>query len=831
MLRFVARMLAACASFAAISLFAPAASALTDQVPPTAFVVQEDFVPLQQQWQPAAGTWAISEGKYNSNAAGGADIATIVSYRAIDPSTPRTPVLSFDQFTVSARMRQKGTTEGEIGVVYQYRGPANYYEAVIQTSGLVRIHRILNGSDDALTTRNVDIPRGTWFDLELQWNNGVSTVSVNGVAVISDFAQREFNSGRVGLVARNTTAQYDKVQVATPFGDQPFKHDFSEAAPGWMPQSGQWSVANGTYNNGAVQQTNVTLAPIHTGPGAGSGQTRDYTVHARMLNPYGGSGNLVGLVFDHTGPGYTEVVFSPTGVAKMNLVSNGRVQTLATAAYNGRRNVRFDVTLTSDASVWVDGQRIFNQVLGAHPNHVPEGGVGLITHWAPGRFDDVWFDHGTFENPCTETFSSNTVPQIVSGAWNVSGGTLNGTSVKSSSIALPCRGSGNFSGADAGTDFVYGARLLNEFGASGNLVGLIFNYQEQGRSLYAGDYYELVFSPTGRAVLDKFIEGVRYRVAEFAHNVPANTRFDVQLFRSGIFTTFKVNGATVAEDVPQGELRGGRIGVITHWTKAHFDDLSLQPYVVRSAPVTYTLTHIATPPPDSAETGQFVIFDLNDVGEIGGTRATATGQQAFIWSNGVFRNLNPQLPADLRGASAVAINNQSDVVGHYEDRQFQDHPFFLWQDGAAMPLSFPPGSNRAAAQALNNLGHVTAWAAVDDTFPARPLAYIWHDGETTTLISPDPALDRTVSADINDSDVVVGVSLNLDGASVPTVWDGSRGQDLNELINRQDPLQPFVHLANPVLINNRGQIVAQGNDSRRTDGRSSWYLLTPDPQR
>lgn len=59
------------------------------------------------------------------------------------------------------------------------------------------------------------------------------------------------------------------------------------------------------------------------------------------------------------------------------------------------------------------------------------------------------------------------------------------------------------------------------------------------------------------------------------------------------------------------------------------------------------------------------------------------------------------------------------------------------------------------------------------------------------------------------------------------VWDGTRGQDLGTLISRQDPVQPFVHLHGAMLINNRGQIVARGVDSRRTDGRTGWYLLTP----
>jgi hypothetical protein len=34
--------------------------------------------------------------------------------------------------------------------------------------------------------------------------------------------------------------------------------------------------------------------------------------------------------------------------------------------------------------------------------------------------------------------------------------------------------------------------------------------------------------------------------------------------------------------VQQGELRGGSVGVITHWTRGRFDNVSLQP--LRSRP-------------------------------------------------------------------------------------------------------------------------------------------------------------------------------------------------------------------------------------------------------
>jgi hypothetical protein len=881
------------------------ALALSDQTPPTAFIVREDFVPLTQEWQPASGAWSINAGTYNSTAAGTTDITRIVRYRGIDPSGPGTPALTFDQFSFGARVRSKGA--GMVGIVYHYQDPANYDEALLSTDGVLFVRRVSSGATFELAASALSIRPNVWYDIAVQRDgSGVITLSVDGQPVVIGLRGLSFNpGGQVGLVAHNVAGQFDKVVVTTPFGDQPFKHDFSSDAPGWTPQSGQWNVLNGTYNDAAVQQTNVTLAPISTGVTSGPDKTGSYTVHARMLNPYANSGNLVGLVFDYGGASYTEVVFSPLGVAKMNLVTNGRVQTLATAAYNGRRNVWFDVQLDSTASVWVDGERIFDQVPGAHPNGLPEGGVGLITHWAPGKFDDVWFDHDFFRNPCSETFASGPVPEVASGTWGVSAGTLNASSVNVSSIALPCRVSGNFLGDDAGTDFVYGARLFNPYGASGNLVGLVFNYQERFASLYAGDYYELVFSPTGSAFLNKFIQGVSYRIATFPHNVPRNTWFDVQLFRSGIFTTFMVNGVTIARDVPQGELHGGRIGVITHWSPGRFDDLSLQPYVVRSAPVSYRLTHIETPPDDFAAE-HFTLADLNDDAEIAGKRIANDVLQAFIWRAGTFQNLNPLLPSDVFTAGASAVNNQHDVIVNYQDQQFASHPFFLsgagqsipltnlpngsiqlidlndrreilisarteavtkffiwrsgqltplpemtspgalnnlgvvlggagnpspalWQGGTVMLLPLPEGAFLAPAGGLNDHDEVAGTGFFAGRGIARTGACVWREAEATILIPPDPVLDTSSATRINNRGVVVGSSYNSEGFAdeTATIWDGTRGQDLNTLISRQDPLQPFVHLRGAELINNPGQIVARGIDKRRTDGRESWYLLTP----
>ena len=83
-------------------------------------------------------------------------------------------------------------------------------------------------------------------------------------------------------------------------------------------------------------------------------------------------------------------------------------------------------------------------------------------------------------------------------------------------------------------------------------------------------------------------------------------------------------------------------------------------------------------------------------------------------------------------------------------------------------------------------------------------------------------------AAINASGQVTGVRLHGRRCGQHAfLWDGTRMQDLNALIDPADPLQPFVTLGEGVDINDRGQILANGFDSRT--GEDHAYLVSPGP--
>ena len=267
------------------------------------------------------------------------------------------------------------------------------------------------------------------------------------------------------------------------------------------------------------------------------------------------------------------MVFSPTGQARIDLFYDGARHTVATTSYRGGPKKWFDVRLDnmgSDVSVWVDGALVFANV-STYP--VPDGAAGLLTHWSPGRFDDVWWDNNPhpmfvakFAEPVQEPFWQT------QGTWDTSGGTLNSTAVGASDLAL-------YQCACWSTGSIIRARLLNQFGAAGNLVGVVYNYADAVVAPDKPDYYEVVFSSTGIAQMNKVLNGVRTRVASSTHTVPKNTWFDVQIVRRGTTTTVKVNGTAIFENVQQRELGGGKVGLVTHYSKGRFDNV-----VVRDNP-------------------------------------------------------------------------------------------------------------------------------------------------------------------------------------------------------------------------------------------------------
>ena len=156
----------------------------------------------------------------------------------------------------------------------------------------------------------------------------------------------------------------------------------------------------------------------------------------------------------------------------------------------------------------------------------------------------------------------------------------------------------------------------------------------------------------------------------------------------------------------------------------------------------------------------------------------------------------------------------------------------IWREGEAIDLGVVPGALSSFGTNLNNRGQVVgAVQFTVDEFGVVPdvRAFVWERGVMSELPSLTGARISGPS-DINNKGDIVGSTVFIDAAtqiprSVATMWANGVGVDLQNLIRSDNPLQPFVTLEVALEINDRGQIVARGRDSRTNDFNA--YLLSP----
>lgn len=589
------RITSACqflASVSLVSLLAPPVHADHDTFyfnydSPVTKLAKYEFTP-GETLDVVSGAWSTSGGTFNSTSTATA-IATIEYYEPQEWDFDWLSEIDADEFWYRARMlNQSSGSATRVGIVYLYKDRSNFYEASFSPTGTAYIREVTNG---VATTVATGTYRGggqnQWFDAEVQWTAAETVIRVNGLVVVRGIRQNARTHGRVGLITRQTTAKFDHLLATREYGDPEFRESFTTREPAWSEVKGNWSVVNGAYQNSAVEHAGITLLPIHIGYEEQS-QTERFNVNARMLNPYGTSGNRMGFVFnyegDDTSASYSEVVFGPDGIARLNGVfttfgPGGTTQIFegATAPYPGRRGQWFDASLSGYApagyaAVSVNGTLIFDFLDLKSYGGLP---LGLVTHWTPGRFDDVWFNYdGRFS--ASENFDiQHEWPSwsTVRGTWDQTGGTLNSRAAGATDLArLQWQRS---------TNYTLSARMQNLYGGSANRIGLAFGFDSD-----TGDYYEVLFAPTGEAYLNKFIQGQLTKIATSTHTALGRAVwFDVELARRGPLATVKVNGQTVFQNVATGQLdnslNSSDVGVITHWARANFDDLRMEEYAPR----------------------------------------------------------------------------------------------------------------------------------------------------------------------------------------------------------------------------------------------------------
>ncbi len=190
------------------------------------------------------------------------------------------------------------------------------------------------------------------------------------------------------------------------------------------------------------------------------------------------------------------------------------------------------------------------------------------------------------------------------------------------------------------------------------------------------------------------------------------------------------------------------------------------------------------------------------------------GGRAFVWANDgtPFRDLG-SLPGN--NTTACCINASGQVTGI--SGGYHAHAFLWKNDGTTIVDlgTLSAGVGNSKAYGLNDAGQVAGWA--DTRWSGNQHAFVWmNDG---TPMKDLGTLGGTFSEanDLNASGQVTGWAyLAGDLQAHAFLWrnDGTKIQDLNTLIDQGDPLKAYVTLISGAFINNLGDILAEGTDSR-----------------
>lgn len=144
----------------------------------------------------------------------------------------------------------------------------------------------------------------------------------------------------------------------------------------------------------------------------------------------------------------------------------------------------------------------------------------------------------------------------------------------------------------------------------------------------------------------------------------------------------------------------------------------------------------------------------------------------------------------------------------------------MWQNGSVVDLGALVAASPSTAVSINNSNTVVGLT----NSVTGSQAIMWANSAATTLPTL-PGLPNAQALGINNSGQVVGYSLDASNTRRAVAWTGSAVTDLNSKILATDPFHPYVTLTAAVGINDTGQILATGTDSRDTGTHT--YVLSP----
>ena len=152
-------------------------------------------------------------------------------------------------------------------------------------------------------------------------------------------------------------------------------------------------------------------------------------------------------------------------------------------------------------------------------------------------------------------------------------------------------------------------------------------------------------------------------------------------------------------------------------------------------------------------------------------------------------------------AGAVAINEAGQIAGYSSTPS--GGRAFLWENGVMRNLGVPPGFTSSRAEGINNLGHVVGYAMVQTNGVWNARAFVWTPENGMQLLTGST---YSTARAINDNGVISGFAKKPDGTYAGAVWtngviqflpDGtSEAWDINSLGQVVVPCGPKVTVGN-----------------------------------
>jgi probable HAF family extracellular repeat protein len=203
--------------------------------------------------------------------------------------------------------------------------------------------------------------------------------------------------------------------------------------------------------------------------------------------------------------------------------------------------------------------------------------------------------------------------------------------------------------------------------------------------------------------------------------------------------------------------------------------------------------------------------------------------QAVLWGTTSTRTL-PSFPGDSDGV-AWSINDNGQAVGATgscgpfnvdSGLNLVEKHAMLWEAGAAINLGNLGGDGLFGghhACAINNSGQVVGHSDLTGDTTFHTFLWTWETGMQDLGTLPGDFASTAIS--INDSGVVVGLSLDSNFNERAFVWSNGSMTDLNSVLT-SNPQKLYLLQANS--INASGEIVGLASTS---DGNLHGFLATP----